>query len=97
MRSEKEQAKDAMADMDRANRASELLSNPLYIEAITVMRAAMFAEFEDSKYGSADDRHELWQRTQVIKQFQARFEEIVKKGERGRKTLTLLERARSLI
>jgi hypothetical protein len=97
MRSEKEQAKDAMADMDRANRASELLSNPLYIEAITVMRAAMFAEFEDSKYGSADDRHELWQRAQVIKQFQARFEEIVKKGERGRQTLTLLEKARSLI
>ena len=86
-----------MADMDRANRASELLSNPLYIEAITVMRAAMFAEFEDSKYGSADDRHELWQRSQVIKQFQARFEEIVKKGERGRKTLTLLEKAISLI
>jgi len=97
MRSEKEQTKYAMADMDRANRASELLSNPLYIEAITVMRAAMFAEFEDSKYGSADDRHELWQRSQVIKQFQARFEEIVKKGERGRKTLTLLEKAISLI
>ena len=56
---EQEQRKTATAAQQRANQAQELLNNPLYIEAVTVMRAVMYAEFEDTKLDDADTRHEL--------------------------------------
>jgi hypothetical protein len=37
------------------------------------MKAAMFEQFNDTKLGDADQRHELWQRMQLMKQFQASF------------------------
>ena len=93
MKSEKQQAKEAMQDITRAERAQEFLNNPLYIEAITVMKAAMFEQFSDTRFGDEKDRHELWQRMQLMKQFQSRFESIVKKGEKGKETLSLLDKA----
>ena len=91
MSTEKEQRQKATAAQSRANQATELLDNPLYIEAVTVMRAAMYGEFEDSKLADADSRHELWQRMQLMKSFQNYFEKIVKEGERGTQTIKMLD------
>ena len=91
MTTEKEQRQKATAAQSRANQATDLLSNPLYIEAVTVMRAAMYGEFEDSKLADTDTRHELWQRMQLMKSFQNYFEKIVKEGERGTQTIKMLD------
>lgn len=72
--------------------ATELLNNPLYLEAITAMRAAMFEQFNDSKLEDNLQRHELWQRMQLMKQFQGKFESIVKQGVRAEETLSILEK-----
>lgn len=92
-----QETREARADEDRGRRAAELLNNPLYLEAITVMRAAMYTEFEDTKLSDEDKRHELWQRMQLMKRFQGRFESIVKQGEKAKKTLSLLEKAKDAI
>jgi hypothetical protein len=97
MKSPQQQTNEAVADISRAHRASELLANPLYTEAITVMQAAMFEQFSDTKLGDADQRHELWQRQQLLKQFQGKFESIVKQGAKAQDTLTLLERAKAAV
>ncbi len=89
--SEEKNRRQALADQTRAAQAKELLANPLYLEAITVMRAAMYAEFEDTKLIDEDQRHELWQRMQLMKQFQNRFESIVKAGKRATKTIELID------
>lgn len=94
---EAEQAMKAKNDISRAVRADELLSNPLYKEAITAMEVSLFEAFKDSKLTDKDERHELWQRMQLLKQFQAKFEHIVREGEKARQTLTMLERAKQLI
>tara|TARA_B100000809_G_C14885254_1_gene440663 strand:- start:61 stop:363 length:303 start_codon:yes stop_codon:yes gene_type:complete len=91
MKSPQQETNEAIADISRAQRASELLSNPLYTEAITAMQAAMFESFNDTKLAEADQRHELWQRMQLMKQFQGRFESIVKQGAKAQDTLSLLE------
>ena len=91
MSTEEEQRRKATAQQSRANQADELLSNPLYIEAVTVMRAAMYGEFEDSKLSDADTRHELWQRMQLMKGFQDYFEKIVKEGKKGTQTIKMLD------
>ena len=59
---------EAIQQVSRADQATVLLVNPLYIEAVSSMRAALYAEFEDSKLDQPAVRHELWQRMQ-LKQF----------------------------
>ena len=96
MSDEAERRKSAI-DIGRAARADELLANPLYIEAIDAMRVAMFEQFKDTKLADEATRHELWQRMQLMKQFQGKFEFIVRQGAKARETLTLLERAKNAI
>jgi len=97
MKSPQEETSAAIADITRASRATELLANPLYIEAITAMQAAMFEQFNDTKLEDSTERHELWQRMQLLKQFQGKFESIVKQGEKARGTLSLLEKAKNIV
>ena len=97
MKTPQQETIQARNDVTRAHNASELLANPLYIEAITVMQAAMFEEFNSTKLLDDYDRKELWQRMQLLKQFKGRFESIVKQGEKAQQTLTMLEKAKNLI
>jgi hypothetical protein len=97
MKSPQQETNEAVADISRAHRASELLDNPLYIEAVTAMRAAMFEQFNDTKLIDEGQRHELWQRMQLMKQFQGRFESIIKQGSKAQDTLNLLEKGLNAI
>lgn len=97
MKSPQEETNEAISDISRAHRASELLSNPLYIEAVTAMQAAMFEQFNDTKLIEEKERHELWQRMQLMKQFQSKFESIVKQGAKAQQTLSLLEKGKQFI
>jgi len=92
MKSPQQETNEAISDISRAHRADELLANPLYIEAITAMQAAMFEQFNDTKLADEALRHELWQRMQLMKQFQGRFESVVKQGEKAQDTLSMLEK-----
>jgi hypothetical protein len=94
---EQEQYKKAQSDVTRAHQAKLLLENPLYQEAIIAMESAMFEQFKDTKLDDKDKRHELWQRMQLMKQFQAKFEHIIKEGKKANETLTLLERAKQTL
>ena len=96
-KSPQQQTNEAITDISRAHRAEELLVNPLYIEAITAMQAAMFEQFNDTKLSDANERHELWQRMQLLKQFQSKFESIVKQGKKAKETLSMLEKAKKLV
>lgn len=92
MKSPQQETNQAVADISRAHRATELLNNPLYIEAVTAMQAAMFDQFNNTKLEDDVQRHELWQRMQLMKHFQGKFESIVTQGVRAEKTLSILEK-----
>ena len=91
MKDDKQQEREALADIRRAAEAEALTNNPLYIEAVTSMRAAMFSAFEDTKLEDPEYRHELWQRMQLMSQFQGKFESIVKQGKKAHQTLSFLK------
>jgi len=97
VKTELQQKKEAMSDVNRAALAEQLLNNPLYREAIDAMTLAMQEQFADTKLQDADLRHELWQRMQLMKQFQGKFEHVVKQGVRAKQTLTMLEKAKNFI
>jgi len=87
----------AMSDVQRSNQAQELINNPLYQEAIVAMESAMFEQFKDTKFKDESERHELWQRMQLMKQFQAKFEHIIKQGAKAKETLSLLDMGKKMI
>lgn len=95
--SDEQERRNAIEDISRAERAKALLDDPLYLEAITAMNAAMYMEFESTELSDIDKRHELWQRMQLMKQFKGKFEHIVKRGNKAQKTLTLLEKSLEVI
>ena len=95
--SDEQERRNAITDISRAERAEKFLSDPLYLEAITAMNAAMYTEFADTKLVDPEVRHELWQRMQLMKQFQGKFESIIKQGTKAKQTLTLLERSLEVI
>lgn len=97
VKSEQQQTREALSDVNRAALAEQLLNNPLYREAIDAMNLAMQQQFADTKLKDDDLRHELWQRMQLMKQFQGKFEHIVKKGIKAKQTLTMLEKAKNFI
>lgn len=97
MKTPQQETNEAIIDISRAKRAEDLLNNPLYIEAVTAMKAAMFEQFNDTKLSEESERHELWQRMQLMNQFQGKFESIVKQGSKAQETLTLLEKAKNLV
>jgi hypothetical protein len=88
--SDEEQRHKCREAQSRANQASELINNPLYVEAITAMKAAMYSAFTDTKLEDELQRHELWQRMQLMKQFEGKFESILKEGKRAAQTLSFL-------
>ncbi len=92
-----QEKREAMEDISRSARADDLLKNPLYVEAITAMNAAMFTAFQDTKLEDKEIRHELWQRMQLMKQFQGKFESIVKQGNKAKQTLSLLAQAKRVV
>ncbi len=96
-KSPQQETNEAISDISRAHRAEELLANPLYIEAITAMQAAMFEQFNDTKLADDKERHELWQRMQLLKQFQGKFESVVRQGKKAQETLSLLEKAKAAV
>ncbi len=97
MKTPQQERMDAIQDVDRAQRAEELISNPLYLEALTAMNSAMYMQFQDTKFEDSEVRHELWQRMQLMKQFTGKFESIVKQGVKAKKTLSLLDKAKDKI
>lgn len=97
MKTPEQERRECNDDVNRAARAKDIIENPLYIEAITAMQAAMFTQFQDTKFADEKERHELWQRMQLMKQFQGKFESILKQGNKAKKTLTLLDKAKKLL
>ncbi len=94
VKSEEQQRRESMSDVNRAALAEQLINNPLYREAIYAMKLAMQEQFADTKLADDNARHELWQRMQLMKQFQGKFEHIVRQGVKARQTLTMLEKAK---
>lgn len=85
------EARQAVADVTRAERARELIDNPLHQEAFIALKAAAFEDFSNSEMEDEKLRFVLWQRMQVINDFQKHFENILAQGEVAKDTLSMLE------
>jgi len=87
MRSEKE-LKDLV---QKAQRADELLNDPLIQEFIIAVRGDLLNKFESSLLEDEEERMSAWNQSQVFNAFVDKFTKTIKEGKSAK--LTLMERA----
>jgi hypothetical protein len=87
---EEQQRRQAAMDIQRAEEAKELLSNPLIQEFFISMKAAHFEEFQSAKWDDDQLRRELSQRMRLLNQFESKFQSVIKQGNKAKTTLQLI-------
>ncbi len=80
--------------IQRANRANELLNDPLIQEFIIALRGDLLNKFESTKLSSEAERLSSWNQAQVLKDFLAKFTKAIKEGKDAR---TMLEQAKHTV
>ena len=67
-------------DINRAELANQVESNPVYIQAMAMIQAKAFNDFNDSKADDVEIRQQAWLQGQSHKEFKAALEHIMEKG-----------------
>lgn len=79
----------------RGKRASEILNDPIFQQALMQMKGRLLIEFQDSDLSNDAERLNAWQKGQLLNQFEKEFTTLIKGGENAR--VTLIERAKATI
>jgi len=87
----------ARAEIARGNEAEQIISNPIYKEAMIAIRADLFDKFGRTKTKDVDDREAIYTQLQSFERFQTYLESVMKTGKIGTQTLSLLERSKKVI
>tara|TARA_R110002020_G_C15705520_1_gene721392 strand:- start:208 stop:495 length:288 start_codon:yes stop_codon:yes gene_type:complete len=77
--------------IQKAQRADELLNDPLIQEFIISVRGDLLNKFESTSLSSEAERMSAWNQSQVFNAFVEKFTKTIKEGKNAK--LTLMERA----
>ena len=81
--------------VQKAQRADELLNDPLIQEFIVAVRGKLLNEFESTSLDDEEKRKNAWQKSQVLNSFLDEFKKTIKEGKKAK--LTLAERAKQAV
>ena len=73
--------------VQKAQRASELLNDPMIQEFILSVRGDLLDKFESTELDSEKERLDAWQQGQVLKLFLDKFTKQIKSGKNAQLTL----------
>jgi len=79
--------------VQKANRADELLNDPLIQEFIISMRGDLLTKFESTKLTDELARKDAWQQSQVLNMFLDKFQRTIKDGKNAK--ISLMEQAKN--
>ena len=83
------QALKANEEVKKGNEALKLVNNPLFIEALTMIKGDLYSKFMDSKDSS--ERDEIWRQVKTVDQFENKFRVYVDSGKLALSTLDRLK------
>lgn len=92
-----EQRNKARNDISRAERARQVMADPIVNEALTAMKGDLYSKFCNTEFKDSAGRDEIWRKMQTVHKFEKYFEQVMTDGAIGQQTLTMLERAKNLI
>ena len=79
--------------VQKAQRADQLLNDPLIQEFIISLRGDLLNKFESTKLDNEKERLDAWQQSQVLNKFLDKFTKSIKDGKNAQ--LSLMERAKN--
>tara|TARA_R110002096_G_scaffold56322_1_gene143884 strand:+ start:1965 stop:2249 length:285 start_codon:yes stop_codon:yes gene_type:complete len=79
--------------VQKAQRADQLLNDPLIQEFIISLRGDLLNKFESTKLDNEKERLDAWQQSQVLNKFLDKFTKSIKDGKNAQ--LSLIERAKN--
>ena len=82
---------DLKNQVQKAQRAEQLLNDPLIQEFIVSLRGDLLNKFESTELSNEKERTAAWHQSQVLNGFLDKFTKSIKEGKNAR--LTLIERA----
>lgn len=78
--------------VQKAQRADQLLNDPLIKEFIIALRGDLLNKFESTGLDNDKERLDAWQQSQVLNKFLDKFTKTIRAGKDA--NLTLMERAK---
>ncbi len=82
---------DLKNQIQKAQRADQLLNDPLIQEFIISLRGDLLNKFESTALEDTHERTHAWNQSQVLNNFLDKFTKAIKEGKNAQ--LTLIERA----
>ena len=92
-----EQRNKAHNDINRADRARQVMEDPLLKEAFVAIKGDLFNKFCKSKFKELDEREEIHREMKNLHKIEAYLESVMTDGKLGYETLNLLDRAKKLV
>ena len=86
---------DLKNQVQKAQRAEQLLNDPLVQEFIVSLRGDLLNKFESTELSNEKERTSAWHQSQVLNGFLDKFTKAIKEGKNAK--LTLMERANNKI
>lgn len=74
-------------EINRGERAKQVLENELYKEAFAKLREQLIQGFEQTNFKQSDERDEIWRKLQSANFVQDYLEEVMETGKIARETL----------
>jgi hypothetical protein len=78
--------------IQKAQRADQLLNDPLIQEFIISLRGDLLNKFEGTELSDEKERLDAWQQSQVLNKFLKKFTKTIKEGKNAQ--LSLMEKAK---
>lgn len=82
---------DLKNQVQRAQRADQLLNDPMIQEFIVSLRGDLLNKFESTALNNEKERTAAWHQSQVLNGFLDKFTKAIKEGKNAK--LTLMEQA----
>ena len=82
---------DLKNQVQKAQRAEQLLNDPLIQEFIISLRGDLLNKFESTSLDDEEERTSAWHQSQVLNGFLDKFTKAIREGKNAK--LTLMERA----
>lgn len=92
-----DQKNKAHNDISRADRARQLMADPMLQEALTAIKGDLYNKFCRSKFKELDEREEIHRSMKNIQKLENYLESVMTDGKLGQETLNLLDQAKKLI
>ena len=90
-----EQKEQLSEEVEAARQAKEIVNNPMYQKAITMMRGELYNKFKQCGWKDNEERAEVWRKEQIVDWFEDTLKECIETGKLAEKTL--MQRVKKIV